>query len=243
MPRFRWENFTTANGLPDDRVFSVCVDGDRVWAGTENGLALYENGKWSVFTTADGLAHRAVLYVGAGQEDARRVDRHHGRAEPLLGRAASTPSRSSTAACPTTWSTASPCRATTSGWPPPRAAPPQHAHRPVEPSSTNATRPCTRSGLTPCSRRGGQGLLRGMGRRRAGVRRQDRALEGLQRSRRRDRDGAAQGPGADSRNHHFGELRRETRSCGWPLTSAPAATTAGTGTTSWRRTAAFPAIS
>jgi ligand-binding sensor domain-containing protein len=63
LPRYRWENFTTANGLPDDHVFNVCVDGDRVWAGTENGLALYEKGKWKAFGTKDGLAHRAVLYI------------------------------------------------------------------------------------------------------------------------------------------------------------------------------------
>jgi hypothetical protein len=44
MPRFRFENFTTANGLPDDHVFSVLVDGNRIWAATENGLGLYENG-------------------------------------------------------------------------------------------------------------------------------------------------------------------------------------------------------
>ena len=62
-PRFRWENFTTAQGLPDNRVYSVCVDGDKIWAGTDNGLALYQNGKWRVFTADDGLAHRAVLYV------------------------------------------------------------------------------------------------------------------------------------------------------------------------------------
>jgi ligand-binding sensor domain-containing protein len=61
MPRFRFENFTTANGLPDNHVFSVLVDGDRVWAGTENGLALYENHAWKTYTPADGLAHRAVL--------------------------------------------------------------------------------------------------------------------------------------------------------------------------------------
>ena len=61
MPRFRWENFTTANGLPDNHVFCVLVDGNRIWAGTENGLALYENGKWKVFRPADGLGHRAVL--------------------------------------------------------------------------------------------------------------------------------------------------------------------------------------
>jgi ligand-binding sensor domain-containing protein len=61
MPRFRWQNFTIENGLPNDHVFCVLVDGERVWAGTENGLALYEGGKWKVFNTADGLAHRAVL--------------------------------------------------------------------------------------------------------------------------------------------------------------------------------------
>jgi len=68
LPRYRWENFTTAQGLPDNRVYSVCVDGDRVWAGTDNGLALYENGKWRVFTTADGLAHRAVLYLSLDKQ-------------------------------------------------------------------------------------------------------------------------------------------------------------------------------
>lgn len=60
-PRFRFENFTTANGLPDNHVFAVLVDGDRVWAGTENGLAVYENHAWKTYTTADGLAQRAVL--------------------------------------------------------------------------------------------------------------------------------------------------------------------------------------
>src|SRR6516164_9604910 len=63
MPQYKWENFTTANGLPDNHVFNVLVDGDRVWAATENGVGLYENGKWKAFTPADGLAHRAVLYL------------------------------------------------------------------------------------------------------------------------------------------------------------------------------------
>jgi len=61
MPRFEWQNFTTANGLPDDHVFCILVDGDRVWAGTENGLGIFENGTWKVLRPADGLAHRAVL--------------------------------------------------------------------------------------------------------------------------------------------------------------------------------------
>ena len=61
MPRFRFENYTTANGLPDNHVYAVLVDGDRIWAGTDNGLGLYEDGKWKTYTTKDGLAHRAVL--------------------------------------------------------------------------------------------------------------------------------------------------------------------------------------
>ncbi len=61
LPRFRFENFTTANGLPDDHVYAVLVDGDRIWAGTNNGLGLYDHGKWTTYTTKDGLAHRAVL--------------------------------------------------------------------------------------------------------------------------------------------------------------------------------------
>ena len=61
LPRFRWENFTTANGLPDNHVFCVLVDGDRIWAGTENGLGLYENGAWKTFRPKEGLAHQAVL--------------------------------------------------------------------------------------------------------------------------------------------------------------------------------------
>ena len=68
MPRFKWENFTTANGLPNDHVFCVLVDGNRIWAGTEDGLALYENGKWKVYTTKDGLAHRAVLSLALDKE-------------------------------------------------------------------------------------------------------------------------------------------------------------------------------
>jgi ligand-binding sensor domain-containing protein len=66
MPLFRWENFTTANGLPDNHVFCVLVDGKRIWAGTENGLGLYENGAWKIFrpvadSREQSLAHQAVL--------------------------------------------------------------------------------------------------------------------------------------------------------------------------------------
>ncbi|HEX7729289.1 MAG TPA: two-component regulator propeller domain-containing protein [Terracidiphilus sp.] len=61
MPRYQFQNFTTANGLPDNHVYAVLVDGDRIWAGTDNGLGLYEDGKWKTYSTKDGLAHRAVM--------------------------------------------------------------------------------------------------------------------------------------------------------------------------------------
>ncbi len=57
----RWRSFTRQDGLPSDKVFAVRIDGDRVWAGTENGLALLEDGKWQVFGVADGLPHPVVL--------------------------------------------------------------------------------------------------------------------------------------------------------------------------------------
>jgi len=60
----RWENFTTANGMPDAKVFCVAVDGERVWAGTEDGLVLIENGKVAkVYKAEDGLVHRVVMGI------------------------------------------------------------------------------------------------------------------------------------------------------------------------------------
>ena len=56
-----WDNYTAANGMPGDKVLCVAVDGDRVWAGTENGLVLLEGGRIKrVFKPEDGLASRVV---------------------------------------------------------------------------------------------------------------------------------------------------------------------------------------
>jgi len=65
----KWENFTTANGMPDAKVLSVAVDGDRVWAGTENGLVLVENSKVvKVWNVSDGLAQRVVTSIAVDHE-------------------------------------------------------------------------------------------------------------------------------------------------------------------------------
>ncbi len=57
----RWENFTMKDGLPTNRVTCVKVDGDKVWIGTEEGLVLYKDGQFKVFTTKDGLSHHGVI--------------------------------------------------------------------------------------------------------------------------------------------------------------------------------------
>lgn len=56
-----WKSFHKQDGLPAEKVYCIAVDGDRVWAGTDNGLALYEDGKWTSYGVEDGLAYPAVL--------------------------------------------------------------------------------------------------------------------------------------------------------------------------------------
>jgi hypothetical protein len=69
LPIFReWRTFTTRDGLPSDKVYSVKVGEDRVWAGTDAGLAYYEDGHWRTLTVADGLAHDVVLAIDVNEE-------------------------------------------------------------------------------------------------------------------------------------------------------------------------------
>lgn len=60
-PATKWTNFGLADGLPSEKILAVRVDGNRVWVGTEAGLACYENGKWRSWGVKDGLPHQVVL--------------------------------------------------------------------------------------------------------------------------------------------------------------------------------------
>ena len=69
MPIYgNWKTYTKKDGLPSDKIYSVRVDEDRVWAGTNQGLALLEDGKWKVYKEEDGLAHRGVLAIDVSEE-------------------------------------------------------------------------------------------------------------------------------------------------------------------------------
>jgi len=64
MPVYgHWENFTTANGLPSDKTYTIRIVGDSVIAGTHEGLAVYNKGKWHTYTTKDGLPHNGIVSV------------------------------------------------------------------------------------------------------------------------------------------------------------------------------------
>ena len=68
MPVFgHWRNFTTKDGLPSDKAYTVRIDGDRVLVGTHDGLAVYENEKWHTYTTKDGLAHDGVVSIDVSE--------------------------------------------------------------------------------------------------------------------------------------------------------------------------------
>lgn len=58
----KWEHYTTHDGLPNDHIFAVKVDGDRVWIGTEDGLACLNKKTREIqsWTEEDGLPWRVV---------------------------------------------------------------------------------------------------------------------------------------------------------------------------------------
>ncbi len=61
-----WESFTTEStdgALINDHIFFLKADGDRLWIGTEEGLVLYENGKWKSWTMEDGLPWKVVAGI------------------------------------------------------------------------------------------------------------------------------------------------------------------------------------
>lgn len=69
MPIYgNWKTYGKKDGLPSDKIYAVKVDEDRVWVGTNQGLALLEDGEWKVYTQEDGLAHRGVLAIDVSEE-------------------------------------------------------------------------------------------------------------------------------------------------------------------------------
>ena len=205
MPKFRFENFTTANGLPDNHVFSVLVDGDRIWAGTENGLAVYENHAWKTYTTADGLAHRAVLSLALDKRTGDVWAGTMGGLSRVSGGRIDTFTQLNSGLSndvvygvsvegENVWvaTAAGACRLDL------------HTNQWTLYNERNT--PMNEIWVYARLRHAHQGVLRRVGQRPARVRPEDRPLGQIRRPRRRNRNGALQGPGPDPRNRHFGQL-------------------------------------
>jgi hypothetical protein len=62
-----WKHFTTADGLPNDHIFAVEVDGHHVWVGTEAGLARIDKRTGTIKTWAEkeGLPWKVVSALAA----------------------------------------------------------------------------------------------------------------------------------------------------------------------------------
>jgi ligand-binding sensor domain-containing protein len=60
-PYTAWRSFSTADGLPSNKAFCVRADGDRVWVGTDAGLACYSGGRWRTYGVEDGLPDPGVV--------------------------------------------------------------------------------------------------------------------------------------------------------------------------------------
>ena len=57
-----WKHFMTKDGLPNDHVFAVEATDEKVWVGTENGLACIDKGAGKIesWNEKDGLPWRVV---------------------------------------------------------------------------------------------------------------------------------------------------------------------------------------
>lgn len=60
-----WKHFTVADGLPNDHIFAIKINGSKVWAGTENGLVCIDKdtGKIESWQEKDGLPFQAVSSI------------------------------------------------------------------------------------------------------------------------------------------------------------------------------------
>ncbi len=85
--RARVERFTSADGLPDDFIRSLYNDRDgSLWIGTRHGLAHLAGGKFSSFSSMDGLGSDfigAILRSGHNAGPGPALDWHLRRAEPV----------------------------------------------------------------------------------------------------------------------------------------------------------------
>lgn len=64
-----WTNYTVADGLPANHVFSLYQDPDgRIWVGTSNGMALKQDEGFKILSTEDGLFSKIVFSMASASD-------------------------------------------------------------------------------------------------------------------------------------------------------------------------------
>lgn len=58
-----WKTFYKKDGLPNNHIFAIKADGDKLWVGTEGGLALYRDKKWKTWTEKEGLPFNVISSI------------------------------------------------------------------------------------------------------------------------------------------------------------------------------------
>ncbi len=75
----QWENVTTHEGLPGNHVFMLHRDRqNRLWVGTNNGLALKQGDSYKIMKTEDGLFSNAVFSMATTQDGSPWVGSYGG---------------------------------------------------------------------------------------------------------------------------------------------------------------------
>ena len=71
--------FDTSNGLSHNEVWAFCEDQrGRMWIGTENGISVYDHGRFSYFTTHDGLPSKYINALTTGTDSTMWIGSNFG---------------------------------------------------------------------------------------------------------------------------------------------------------------------
>ena len=62
-----WQTYTMSDGLPNDAIRCIRVYDNKVWVGTDGGVALYQDGAWKKWTEGDGLSWPVVTAIDVQQ--------------------------------------------------------------------------------------------------------------------------------------------------------------------------------
>lgn len=64
-----WNTYYSKDiGLPGDHIFALKSTGDKLWVGTETGLAMFENNRWQSWTRKDGLPWDIIMGIAASEK-------------------------------------------------------------------------------------------------------------------------------------------------------------------------------